>query len=491
MPVPIKGRAKASSHIAIEPFKRIWVYTGLTCMTIVALINFLMLLALTPVKYFVSAGLYRHLTTILLDFAVPGFLCVPFSWAGCKVRCNGLGYMRDRAQENMLVLSNHSARVDWVIGLFIGTYYYTRVGFVTEAFVLLLPIVGWFRMLCEDMFVFRSFKKDKERLEENIDAFHSSGVKRWVFLSPEGMIADFSDFDRKYVEDCRSFCESRGMKPFDMCLTPRYKGITVFNKLVTKGEEKPAVDLSVTMTYVQDGERLVKPLSDDTRIIPDLWNILKGGLRVDVSCHLLELSNEPTTMRDQLMQEYADKDALLKHFYEQGRYPRDHPSVSPAPHGWAVYHDENVPVPADEADAFQTVPVQHLRMNVSMLSQLGLLAYLFLSSGYRVTLAVLVAAIWGLIASSHIFGQLLANGQSRESLPFEGCTKAIYFRMSGREGADGQEAEPATVRKAGRAGRGGAAAGKAARAPAEATERKVCGDEASPRASAKERKTST
>uniref|UniRef100_A0A6U4LPK4 Phospholipid/glycerol acyltransferase domain-containing protein n=1 Tax=Phaeomonas parva TaxID=124430 RepID=A0A6U4LPK4_9STRA len=422
-----------------EIWRRFWVYSGLTVMTIVALINFLMLLAILPVKYLVSETFYRRFTSILLHFSVPGFLCVPFSWCGCRVRCQGLGYLREYAEKNAVILSNHSARIDWVIGLFIGTCYYSRVGFVTEAFVLLLPIVGWFRMLCEDMFVFRSFKRDKIRLEENINGFHASNVKRWVFLSPEGMICDFSDFDKKYIRDCRDFCKSRGLSPFEMCLTPRYKGITCFNKIVSNGVDEPAQNISVTMTYTQDGERLVKPLSDDTRVIPDLWTILSGGLDVDVHLHMLELSNDPEVMKDQLMNDYAMKDKLLKHFWEKGRYPAEHPVLKKAPKGWAVYHDQAAGEPDAGHGPYQTVPVPHWRMNLSVIAQMLLMVAAFRLSGLSVMLSTVVFLIWSAIATSHILGQLLANGQSRESLPFEGCTKALMFRMNGREGA---KAEP-------------------------------------------------
>eukprot|EP00968_Pinguiococcus_pyrenoidosus_P001336 scaffold58_cov256-Pinguiococcus_pyrenoidosus.AAC.31 len=225
-----------------------------------------------------------------------------------------------------------------------------------------------------------------------------------------------------------------------MCLTPRYKGVTCFNKIVTNGFDRPAENISVTMTYSQNGERLVKPLSDDSRVIPDLWTVLQGGLVVDVHLHMLRLSNNPEVMKDQLMGDYADKDALLKHFYDHGTYPAEHPVLETAPKGWKVYHDDTVAAPQD-GSVWQTVPVPHARMNASVLVQLAFVIGIFIYSGSAFALYTGVFVIWSVIATSHIVGQVLTGGQSRESLPFEGCTKAIMFRMNGREGLPGKKGD--------------------------------------------------
>jgi hypothetical protein len=313
---------------------RMKVYTYMTLITTLVFLNMCGGVVLLPV-FFISPGAYRKITTFMLWFSEPGFLCIPFSWAACKVRCNGLGYLIRYVGKDALFISNHSARVDWYLGMFLTTMYCQRVAFVMEYFAMMMPIVGWWRYLVEDMYVVRSFKQDQERLDQNIDGFHTSGVHRWLYLSPEGMIADFSEHDKKYIRDCRRFCEDMSVDPYDYLLTPRYKGMTCFNRLVTEGvsEEDTTQVVSVTMAYCKDGKNLCKPLIDDDRHIPDLFDLLGGGMTVDVHLHMLSLSNNPEVLKGQMMEEYALKDKLLKHFHEHGFFPVCAPGPKPPSRG--------------------------------------------------------------------------------------------------------------------------------------------------------------
>eukprot|EP00510_Aplanochytrium_minuta_P006813 CAMPEP_0184032112 /NCGR_PEP_ID=MMETSP0955-20130417/2768_1 /TAXON_ID=627963 /ORGANISM="Aplanochytrium sp, Strain PBS07" /LENGTH=365 /DNA_ID=CAMNT_0026318059 /DNA_START=445 /DNA_END=1542 /DNA_ORIENTATION=- len=330
-----------------------------------------------------------------------------------------MNVLASRKKSNALFLANHNARIDWMFGLYMGSLFDQRVSFVTEAFIMILPIVGWFRYIAEDMFVFRSFKQDKDRMEKNIQSFHDSKCTRWVFLCPEGAIVDFSAADKQYVKDCNKFCQSMGLEPFEMVLTPRYKGLQCFNKIVTDGRDAPATDISATMTYTQRGQKLSKPLKHDERIIPDLWVILQGGLECHVNIRLLTLSNDPEVMKHQVMRDYAYKDKLLKHFWENGEYPQEADAGSP----------ENPSSPYVQVNA------PWVMQNISLFSQFafwcGVLAYFGkLHWTYNIFVTFYIT-----IAVSHITGEVLASGQSRESIPFEGLTKAILFRMIGREGA--------------------------------------------------------
>jgi hypothetical protein len=412
------------------------VYTYMTLITTLVFLNMCGGVVLLPV-FFISPGAYRKITTFMLWFSEPGFLCIPFSWAACKVRCNGLGYLIRYVGKDALFISNHSARVDWYLGMFLTTMYCQRVAFVMEYFAMMMPIVGWWRYLVEDMYVVRSFKQDQERLDQNIDGFHTSGVHRWLYLSPEGMIADFSEHDKKYIRDCRRFCEDMSVDPYDYLLTPRYKGMTCFNRLVTEGvsEEDTTQVVSVTMAYCKDGKNLCKPLIDDDRHIPDLFDLLGGGMTVDVHLHMLSLSNNPEVLKGQMMEEYALKDKLLKHFHEHGFFPSAHPVISPPPEGWDSKADPALAWDGEAPwQAIGSLWSHHIRMNVSLVAQVVIIYTLAYYMNSVSSLHFFLAFIWCTLGLGHISSVHLTGGQSRESVPFESIIKSVLFRVMGREG---------------------------------------------------------
>ena len=71
-----------------------------------------------------------------------------------------------------------------------------RVGFVCEAMIQFLPIIGWYRkIVARDIFVWRSFKQDAPTIQRNIQDFIVVREKRMLFLSPEGVVVDFGPKD--------------------------------------------------------------------------------------------------------------------------------------------------------------------------------------------------------------------------------------------------------------------------------------------------------
>ena len=71
-----------------------------------------------------------------------------------------------------------------------------RVGFVCEATIQFLPIIGWYRnIVARDIFVWRSFLKDAPTIQKNIQDFIVAREKRMLFLSPEGVVVDFGPKD--------------------------------------------------------------------------------------------------------------------------------------------------------------------------------------------------------------------------------------------------------------------------------------------------------
>jgi len=344
-----------------------------------------------------SPTLYRVICTHLLNMVIPAFLCVPVSWCGLQVQTNDMDTLMDSQADNCVVLSNHGGRTDWVIGLYMGfargPSNRARVGFVAEALVQFLPVVGWFRYAVEDIYLWRSFKQDAPTIKRNIAAFHSSGVKRTIFLAPEGAIVDKSKKDMQYVKDCQAFCVAQGYEPFQYVLTPRYKGsacLTAHSKTV----------ISVTMAYVQDGVLLNELLSSNERVVPDLYTILRGEVKVYVDVQTM--GGQLTDAKTELMNDYARKDKIMAHFHAKGAFP-------------------------DERKGWEHFPVEHFVMNITLFMWFATLFTLAYSFGTMSTVVRTLIGFFLFIASSHGLGEFFGDGLSREALPFETTLKALLM----------------------------------------------------------------
>jgi hypothetical protein len=90
------------------------------------------------------------------------------------------------------------------------------------------------------------------------------------------------------MADCREFCKSFGMEPFDYVLTPRYKGQTVLVQHLEKG----GTIISITTAFVRDGKLLNCEMTSEERVIPDIYNLLTGvgGSPVNIYINLEEVS---------------------------------------------------------------------------------------------------------------------------------------------------------------------------------------------------------
>ena len=144
-------------------------------------------------------------------------------------------------------MTNHGSRVDWLVGLLMGSTLepQVRVGFCAEFTTMLMPIFGWSRGLFGDIFLRRTFHRDGPRILDNIKSFKEAKVDRVIFLAPEGAIVDPGvEKDAEYVQQCSKFMLDHDRRPLKYLLTPRYKGM----QLVTT--HNPEGIFSVTMAFV-------------------------------------------------------------------------------------------------------------------------------------------------------------------------------------------------------------------------------------------------
>jgi len=324
--------------------------------------------------------------------------------------------------KNSLLLANHGSRIDWMVGMFVGftqsmagrVSKRIRVGFVCEAPIQFMPLIGWYRKLvCHDIFVWRSFKQDSPTIKNNIRDFHTADECRMLFLSPEGIVVDYGEKDREYISECRQFCIDQHYLPFEYVLTPRYKGSMTLLEQVRhcKG---PMV--SICLAYIRDGKLLNCSLISPHRVVPDIYTLNQGcgSYPVDVYIHLKRMHiaqdmNDPKTF---MMENYQEKDQIL------AEWQRQLDARTASEDKWM---NQFTLITNNEMECF-CYQIGHLVM-VVILSVL-------LNRGD--TFIRLFGSIFCLVSGCHTIGWLL-NSTSTESVPFETGIKAIALSIEKRK----------------------------------------------------------
>jgi len=358
-----------------------------------------------------SPRLFHRATTALIEWTTYIVVGPPTAWCGLRVYVNDMEYFQDTVKRsNCLLLSNHGSRIDWLIGMFVGLVQRPiRVGFVCEALIKWLPFIGWYRnWVCEDIFVRRSFKQDERAIRKRIQEFRDTGTKLMLFLSPEGMIVDRNKLGQLYTENCKKFCRDQGYPEFDYVLTPRYKGITVLAEHLRAFDGIDGKCVSVCMCFVRDGVLLSERLDSPHRVIPDLYTTFAGvgGSAVKVHIHIRDLDfrdASPEDIKRLLMEDYAEKDKLIRSLHETGHYAGSQGKMT----------EFEVP--------FVKYNVMILLHNLSVVATfyaLGVLDWLFKYMG----------GLLLILCFSNSVGKCI-YGQTMESIPFETAIKSLMQLM--------------------------------------------------------------
>ena len=376
---------------------RLQAYVLLTMMSFTSLFVCVVLLTILPLKT-LSVGLYRNLTTKVLEFAIPAFL-LPATLAGLVLRVNDEHWkmmLHSRSWAPLsIIMCNHASRIDWLLAEWCGNIDRSvRVSFLTEGTMQFLPIVGWTLKLCEDIFLWRSFKVDKDTIDANINSFLATKTQRALFLAIEGAIVDQGLHDQRYIEECAEFCTSLGYKPFEYVLTPRYKGVHALAQHA--GTEL----FSATTAFVRDGRLLNTKLTDPARVVPDLFTILSAPTEVTVHFDRLVIDADQELAKRQCMDNYKYRDEMIATFHERGAFP-----------GGLVYSPLN-----------KEWTKRALCFGAMVLLSQGA----FQLIGRPQLFPKLIAGLFAVLSSCHWIGEAF-SGQSRESIPFETIFKTYFY----------------------------------------------------------------
>jgi len=289
----------------------------------------------TPILYlfirpFSNGGpVFSFLTNWLMHWVTPSIIGPPFAWCGMRIRMDNLETFTKAKKRNILILSNHGSRVDWVGARFIGFACkpLCRVNFVAESFLKFMPAIGWHcYWICEDIFVRRSFKSDRVLISKRVENMRRATHPCMIFVAPEGMVVDTTSkrnvAGKLYLANCQQFCKDEGYPIFEYVLTPRYKGISVLKEHTDAVGGKT---LTAILAYTRDGKLLNQRLDSWEREIPDLYTLYAGiaGSPIIVYAHIrtIELSDDPTELKRIMMKDYERKDKLMKYFDEHGCFP--------------------------------------------------------------------------------------------------------------------------------------------------------------------------
>ncbi|GMH58140.1 hypothetical protein TL16_g02547 [Triparma laevis f. inornata] len=357
-----------------------------------------------------SKSLFRKYMTGLINYTTPIVFNLPMILSGTKLHCDSMDYYENKVKAaNSLMLANHGSRIDWMIGMYVGYIekpVRVRVGFVCEKVIKYMPFIGWYRnVICEDVFVDRSFKIDKINISTNLNSFHDSNTERMLYLSPEGVVVDFGERDMQYMQNCRDFCVEYGMEPFDYVLTPRYKGQTILVEHIAKA----GTITSICTAFVRDGKLLNCEMWSKERVVADIYSLCAGlgGSPVDIYINLEEMHfTADSDIKTIMMMDYQRKDKLLREWHtmlKEGRLEEFKARFPPfVPHFWFV----------------QVIQTLHGLQFYALTSFLGIwepsVKFLF---GFFLFISI-----------SHTFGWLM-NGTSMESVPFETGIKAVLMRL--------------------------------------------------------------
>jgi len=372
--------------------------------------------------YIISEERFVKMMTVLIHWTTPIVYAFPLIFSGSKIYCDDLDLLIQARENNSILIANHGSRIDWMVAMFCGhnkvkgqsVMYKARVGFVCESFIKYMPIIGWYRaFICEDIFVDRSISSDAPVIKTNVQKFLKAKERRMTFLSPEGVVVDYGEMDKFYIQSCRNYCEKLGYKSFEYVLTPRHKGTEcLLNNMHVNSKNL----VSVCLAYVQNGKLLNCKMSSPSRVIPDIYLLNKGMFEHPIDVYIcmrpINLKTNAVDLRTAIMNEYKWMDDILKEFDKQD-------STINLERALSGFNFSLIEPNIIEALAYH---VLHAFVIIITAVQRGLASHL-----YSTFISLLFV-----VSSCYTVGWMM-NSTSMESVPFETCIKSTFLLLQNRK----------------------------------------------------------
>lgn len=208
-------------------------------------------------------------------------------------------------KKHHLILLNHTYEIDWLITFGLLDKFYL-LGFV-KAFaknaIKLIPFFGWFFWLSEQIFLQRSFEKDKKVIDEAFSKFLLYPRSVCLMMPAEG-----TRFSREKHEISMEFAKKNNLPMLKHHLIPRARG---FLSVVPTLKENSEIISVLNMQVIFDPKATIEP---------KLINILRGE---SVTAHVyLDIvpMNEIEATNESLIKIYQQKDELHDSFLKYGNF---------------------------------------------------------------------------------------------------------------------------------------------------------------------------
>lgn len=374
-------------------------YILLTIFLIVITIGFIIQILIYPI-FFINKKFYRILTCYLLNIITSASLA-PVVWNNFNMYSNKALLDSKTFNTNNIYMSNHGGRIDWILSsLFSSVGKYKKLNYIAEATCKYLPLLGWYRNLCEDIYVSRSFNKDGNIIKSNLNSFLNDNIYRDIYFSPEGVIADKNNYDVSMILDCNNFCKKNNFKPFKYVLTPRYKGL----QTILNSNNKYYIS---TVAYFKDNKLMNCKLNDSTREVPDLITLFKYNL--DVYIYVKEIKIKENISNEKL------KKKLLKIYKKHDKYLKNMDKNK------ELFYNQR------KTDPFIKFTNDVKKKNLYLFFILFIL-FIFCNRFKLIKyLNKFTKNLFLIVSINHLISKYI-SGYSRESLPFETSLKAILYR---------------------------------------------------------------
>ncbi|GLV31295.1 1-Acylglycerol-3-phosphate O-acyltransferase 3 [Carabus blaptoides fortunei] len=254
-----------------------------------------------------SKYVYRKINYYLC-YANYAHLCFYFSWyndSDCYVYMNKNidNYI---GKEHAYIIYNHRYEIDWcIVGNILNHFHCLGncKGYLKNV-LKYFPLIGWNCFFAENIFLQRSFDKDRRIINKQVRELVNYPDPMWLFLCPEG--TRFTPDKHRYS---LQYAREKGLPEFKHHLTPRTKGF-VTSLAVMKGKMGAIYDITLTF--------------DPQAVEPTFLNMLRGH-KIDAHFYIKRIPLETVPEDEQgasqfLYDLFEEKDKLQESFFNTGKY---------------------------------------------------------------------------------------------------------------------------------------------------------------------------
>ncbi|XP_037035636.1 1-acyl-sn-glycerol-3-phosphate acyltransferase delta-like [Bradysia coprophila] len=257
----------------------------------------------------INKQLYRRIGYYLIYSLLSQSVFFADWWSGSKLYlyCDEEVRKRYLGKEHTLWLMNHSYEIDFVI----GGMMWDNVGALgnckayVKKIISYFPTLGWGWKFAEYIFLERSFEKDKQIIERQINEILDYPYPVLLLFYAEG-----TRFTEKKHEASVKFAQERGMPALKHHLIPRTRGFTT--SLPTLRKKFTAI-LDFNIAFHKNGP-----------VEPSVANLMHGrGVEAHLFIHRVDMKSVPDKedeAAEWLQEMYRFKDKIQDSFHTHGDF---------------------------------------------------------------------------------------------------------------------------------------------------------------------------